>query len=49
MKEIVHKESDNWEEEQHACIGGRPNVSRVRVLVMYCKQLKKPKCINLDT
>jgi hypothetical protein len=25
------------EEEQHACMGGRPNIGRVRVLVMLCK------------
>jgi hypothetical protein len=26
------------EEEQHACMGGRPNVSRVRVLVIFSKK-----------
>jgi hypothetical protein len=35
-KESVHKESDNWMEEQHTHMGGRPNVSRVRVLVTNC-------------
>jgi hypothetical protein len=37
------------EEEQHTCMGGRPNVGRVRVFVMLCKWLKSPKCINIDT
>jgi hypothetical protein len=36
MQESMHKESDNWKEEQHVHMRGRPNVSRVRVLVMYC-------------
>jgi hypothetical protein len=30
------KESNNWKEEQHTRMGGRPNDNRVRVLVMYC-------------
>jgi hypothetical protein len=30
------KEGNNWKEEQHARMGGRPNDSRVRVLVMHC-------------
>jgi hypothetical protein len=34
MKESVHTESDSWMEEQHTHMGGRPNVGRVRVLVM---------------
>jgi hypothetical protein len=43
MQEGVHKESDNWKEEQHACMGGRPNVGRVRVLVIYCKWTEEPE------
>jgi hypothetical protein len=35
MKESVHKESDNWKEEQHTNMRGRPNVDRVRFLVIY--------------
>jgi hypothetical protein len=49
MQESVHKESDSWKEEQHACMGGRPNVGRVRVLVIHCKWLKSPIYINIDT
>jgi hypothetical protein len=37
------------EEEQHTCMGGRPNVGRVRVLVIHCKWLKSPIDINIDT
>jgi hypothetical protein len=48
MQEGVHKESNNWKEEQHTCMEGRPNVGRVRVLVIYCKRLKSPKYINID-
>jgi hypothetical protein len=36
MQESVHKESNSWKEEHHAHMRGRPNVGRVRVLVMYC-------------
>jgi hypothetical protein len=43
------KESNSWKEEKHARMGGRPNDDRVRVLVRYCKWLKSPKCINIDT
>jgi len=46
MQERMHKERDNWKEEQHTHIRGRPNISRVRVLGMYCKWLKSPKFIN---
>jgi hypothetical protein len=35
-KESMHEESDNWKEEQHAHMQGRPNDGRVRVLVIYC-------------
>jgi hypothetical protein len=35
-KESMHEESDNWKEEQHAGMQGRPNDGRVRVLVIYC-------------
>jgi hypothetical protein len=27
----------------------RPNIRRVRVLVIFCKRMKIPKCINIDT
>jgi hypothetical protein len=43
------RERNNWKEEQHTRMGGRPNDGRVRVLVRYCKWLKSPKCINSDT
>jgi hypothetical protein len=36
------------EEEQHMCMGGRPNVAKVRVFVMLCKWIKRSKCINID-
>jgi hypothetical protein len=49
MQESVHKESDSCKEEQHTRMRGRPNVGRVRVLVMYCKWMKSPKRINIDT
>ena len=29
-------------------MGERPNVIRVRGLVIFCKLLKSPKCINID-
>jgi hypothetical protein len=32
----MHEESDNWKEEQNACMHGIPNEGRVRVFVMYC-------------
>jgi hypothetical protein len=31
------------EEEQHTCMGGRPNVGRVRVLVIFSKKAEDPK------
>jgi hypothetical protein len=31
------------EEEQHACMGGRPNVGRVRVLVIFGKKVEEPE------
>jgi hypothetical protein len=31
------------EEEQHACMGGRPNVGRVRVLVIFGKKDEEPE------
>ena len=49
MQESIHKERDNWKEEKHERMGGRTNVDRVRVLVIYCKGMKSPKCINIDT
>ena len=30
-------------------MGERPNVRRVRVLVIFCKRMKSPKCINIET
>jgi hypothetical protein len=36
MQESVHEESDSWMEEHHTHMGGRPNIGRVRVLVMNC-------------
>jgi hypothetical protein len=30
-------------------MGEKPSVRRVRVLVIFCKWLKSPKCINIDT
>jgi hypothetical protein len=30
-------------------MGERPNIGRVRVLVIFCNRLKSPKCINIDT
>jgi hypothetical protein len=35
-KESMHEERNNWKEEHHTCMQGRPNDVRVRVLVMYC-------------
>jgi hypothetical protein len=35
-KESMHEERNNWKEEQHMCMQGSPNDSRVRVLVIYC-------------
>jgi hypothetical protein len=29
-------------------MGERPNVRRVRVLIIFCKWLKRSKCINID-
>jgi hypothetical protein len=44
----MHKESDRWR-KNNTCMGGRPNVGRVRVLVIHCKWLKIPIDINIDT
>jgi hypothetical protein len=30
-------------------MGEKPSVRRVRVLVIFCKWMKSPKCINIDT
>jgi hypothetical protein len=30
-------------------MGEKPSVRRVMVLVIFCKWLKRPKCINIDT
>ena len=35
-KKGMHEESDNWKEEQDACMHGRPNDIRVRVFVIHC-------------
>jgi hypothetical protein len=48
MKESVHKESDSWR-KNNTCMGERPNVRRVRVLVIFSKNMKSPECINIDT
>jgi hypothetical protein len=42
MQESMHKGSDSWEEEQHTHMGGRPNIGRVRVFVIHCKQDEEP-------
>jgi hypothetical protein len=31
------------EEEQHMCMGGKPNVDRVRVFLILCKMAKEPE------
>jgi hypothetical protein len=49
MQESMHKERENWKEEQHMRMGGRTNIGRVRVLVIHCKWLKSPIYINIDT
>jgi hypothetical protein len=48
MQESVHKESDSWR-KNNTCMGGRPNVGRVRVLVIHSKWLKSLIDINIDT
>jgi hypothetical protein len=48
MQESMNKESDIWR-KNNTCMGGRPNVGRVRVLVMHCKWLKSLIEINIDT
>jgi hypothetical protein len=30
-------------------MGEKPSIRRVRVLVIFCKWVKNPKCINIDT
>jgi hypothetical protein len=30
-------------------MGERPNIGRVRVLVILCNRMKSLKCINIDT
>jgi hypothetical protein len=35
-KKACMRKTDSWKGEQHVCMHGRPNDSRVRVLVMYC-------------
>jgi hypothetical protein len=37
----MHKESDSWR-KNNTRMGGRPNVGRVRVLVIHCKWMKSP-------
>jgi hypothetical protein len=46
MQEREHKGSNIWEEQQHICMGGIPNIGRVRVFVIHCKQLKSSIYIN---
>jgi hypothetical protein len=45
---VCTKESDNWR-RNNTRMRERPNVIRVRVLVIFCKRMKSPKCINIDT
>jgi hypothetical protein len=35
-KEGMHEESNNWKEEKHARMHGRPNNVRVRFFVIHC-------------
>jgi hypothetical protein len=30
-------------------MGEKPSVRRVRVSIIFCKWMKNPKCINIDT
>jgi hypothetical protein len=51
-KKACTKESDSWRKnwrKNNMRMGEKPNVRRVRVLVIFCKWLKSPKCINIDT
>jgi hypothetical protein len=49
MQGSTHKESNKWKEENHTCMGGIPNVDRVRVFVIHFKWMKRPIDINIDT
>jgi hypothetical protein len=40
--------SDNWR-KNNTCMGEKTSIRRVRVLVIFYKWLKSPKCINIDT
>jgi hypothetical protein len=46
---IKHAQGKRQLEEEHACMGGIPNFSRVRVLVIHCKWIKSLIYINIDT
>jgi hypothetical protein len=35
-KKDMHEENDNWKEEKHVRMHGRPNDIRVRVFVIHC-------------
>ena len=37
----MHRGKRQLEEEQHACMGGRPNVGRVRVFVIFSKKVEE--------
>jgi hypothetical protein len=47
-KKACIEENDNWR-KNNTCMGDKPSVRRVRVLVIFCKWLKSLKCINIDT
>jgi hypothetical protein len=46
-KKACTKENDRWR-RSNTRMGEIPNVRRVRVLVIFWKSLKSPKCINID-
>jgi hypothetical protein len=35
-KKGMHEERNNWKEEKHMCMQGRPKNIRVRVFVIHC-------------
>jgi hypothetical protein len=45
-KKECTKKSDSWR-KNNMCMAEKPNVRRVRVLVIFFKSLKIPKCINI--
>jgi len=46
-KKVCTKESNNWR-NNNTRMRERCNVRRVRVLVIFWKRMKSPKCINID-